>query len=378
MKKFILIVTSSILTTGLISCSTDNSPQPEPMPKIQNSATLKTGWVQSSLKLSAAGSFVPTLFDNAIFTADNDGYIYKLDPTDGSIISEFHVSRDLSSGTGVSGGVVFVTTKDAYLLAIDKGTGKVRWQAQLPTVSIEAPQATSDIVIVRTNDAEVLAFNINDGTPVWSYQKPIPPLTLRVQNTFQVIGNEVVAIGLPGGKLALLNLHTGTPIWENYIAVPEGATDLDKITDIGMRPVLDNKIMCVASYNGKIACLDAISSNVIWQKKFSTAQGLVIDQQNVYAVSQDGVIYAFDKATGAQIWQNKTMQYRSMSIPALLGNGVLVIDNDGYVHLFNRNDGQEMARISTSLSGGVSYPTVRDNGVVYQSAGGYVALIKNY
>ncbi|HRG61719.1 MAG: outer membrane protein assembly factor BamB [Neisseriales bacterium] len=378
MKKFILIITSSIIATGLISCSTDNSPQPEPMPKIQNSATLKSGWVQSSLKLCAAGSFVPTLFDNAIFTADNDGYIYKLDPTDGSIINEFHVSRDLSSGTGVSGGVVFVTTKDAYLLAIDKGTGKIRWQAQLPTVSIEAPQATSDIVIVRTNDAEVLAFNINDGTPVWSYQKPIPPLTLRVQNTFQVIGNEVVAIGLPGGKLALLNLHTGTPIWENYIAIPEGATDLDKITDIGMRPVLDNKIMCVASYNGKIACLDAISSNVIWQKKFSTAQGLVIDEQNVYAVSQDGVIYAFDKATGAQIWQNKTMQYRSMSIPALLGNGVLVVDNDGYVHMFNRNDGQEMARISTSLSGGVSYPMVRDNGVVYQSAGGYVALIKNY
>lgn len=378
MKKFILIITSSILATGLISCSTDNSPQPEPMPKIQNSATLKSGWVQSSLKLSAAGSFVPTLFDNAIFTADDDGNIYKLDPTDGSIISEFEVHRDLSSGTGVSGGVVFVTTKDAYLLAVDKGTGKVRWQAQLPTVSIEAPQATNDIVIVRTNDAEVLAFNINDGTPVWSYQKPIPPLTLRVQNTFQVIGNEVVVVGLPGGKLALLNLHTGTPIWENYIAIPEGATDLDKITDIGMRPVLDNKTMCVASYNGKIACLDAISSNVIWQKKFSTTQGLVIDEQNVYAVSQDGVIYAFDKATGAQIWQNKTMQYRSMSIPAILGNGVLVVDNDGYVHMFNRNDGQEMARISTSLTGGVSYPVVRDNGVIYQSAGGYVALIKNY
>ena len=102
----------------------------------------------------------------------------------------------------------------------------------------------------------------------------------------------------------------------------------------------------------------------------------MIDEQNVYAVSQDGVIYAFDKATGAQIWQNKTMQYRSMSIPAILGNGVLVVDNDGYVHMFNRNDGQEMARISTSLTGGVSYPVVRDNGVIYQSAGGYVALIK--
>jgi outer membrane protein assembly factor BamB len=193
-----------------------------------------------------------------------------------------------------------------------------------------------------------------------------------------VIGNEVVVIGLPGGKLALVNLKTGVPIWENYVAIPEGATDLDKITDIGMRPVLDDKRLYVAAYNGKIACLDAISSNIIWEKKFNTSIGLTYDQQNVYAVSQDGVVYAFDKNTGSQVWKNATMQYRNLSAPAILGVGVLIVDNDGYVHLFNRNDGQETARISTNLYDGVSLPLVRDNGVVFQSANGILELIKNY
>lgn len=378
LKKIILAVASSIVAAGLISCSTDNSPQPQPMPKVYTSAVLKRGWSQSSLTQSPAGSFVPTSFDNTIWTADSAGYIYKIDPSDGSLIKRFYIGHDLSSGVGVSGSSVFVTTMTGYLLSMDKGSGKINWQAQLPTLSLEAPQATSDIVVVRTNDAELLAFNVNDGTPVWVYQKPIPPLTLRVENTFQLIGNEVVAVGLPGGKLALLNLHTGTAIWENYIAVPEGATDLDKITDIGMRPVLDNKTMCVATYNGKIACLDALSSSIIWQKKFSSSDGITIDQQNVYAVSQDGVVYAFDKASGTQVWQNATLQYRQLSTPALLGNGVLVVDSDGYVHMFNRNDGQEVARVSTSLVGGVSHPMVRDNGVIYQSASGDLMQIKNY
>ncbi len=377
-KRILLVLTSGLVATGLISCASDNSPQPLPMPKISNEVKLQQGWVQSKLNNSDAGSFVPTIYDNAIFTADFDGDIYKIDPTDGSIINQFTIDKKLSSGVGVSTSNIFVTTKDSLLIAIDKGTGKIKWQTPLPTISLEAPQATSNVVIVRTNDAQVLAFDTATGAPLWVYQKPIPPLTLRVQNSFLVIGNEVVVVGLPGGKLALINLVSGTPIWENYVAVPEGSTDLDKITDIGMRPVLDNKTLYVATYNGKLSCVDAMSSNIIWQKKFSTTNGVVVDEQNVYAVSQDGIVYAFDKATGAQVWQNKTLQYRSLSTPALEGNGILVVDNDGYVHMFNRNDGHEMARVSTYLLSGISQPVTRDSGIVYQSANGYLVQIKNY
>lgn len=378
LKKILMIITSSLIATGLISCASDNTPQPQPMPKIKNYDTLKQGWIQRNLDDSQAGSFVPVNFDNAIFTADSSGTIYRIDPTDGTIINSFYIRKKLSSGVGVSGGFVFVTTDDAYLLAIDKGSGKIKWKARLPTISLEAPQVGADLVIVKTNDSEVLAYSISDGTPVWVYQKPSPALTLRVTNTFQVIGNEVVVIGLPGGKLALVNLKTGVPIWENYIAIPEGATDLDKITDIGMRPVLDDKKLYVASYNGKIACLDAISSNIIWEKKFNTSVGLTYDQQNVYAVSEDGVVYAFDKNGGSQVWKNTTMQYRSLGSPAILGNGIIIADSDGFIHMFNRNDGQETARLSTNLYGGVSLPLVRDNGVVLQSANGILELIKNY
>ena len=377
-KKTLVILASSLIATGLISCAADNSPKPQPMPEIKNEVTLKQGWVQSRLNNSDAGSFAPTIYDNAIFTADFDGNIYKVDPSDGSMITQFSIDKKLSSGVGVSSSNIFVTTKDALLIAVDKGNGNIKWQAPLPTISLEAPQATNNIVVVRTNDAQVLAFDSSTGTPLWVYRKPIPPLTLRVQNSFFVIGNEVVAAGLPGGKLALINLVSGSPIWENYVAIPEGATDLDKLTDIGMRPVLDNKTLYVATYNGKLSCVDALSSNVIWQKKFSTTYGVVVDEQNVYAVSQDGVVYAFDKATGAQVWQNTTLQYRKLSTPALEGNGVLVVDNDGYVHMFNRNDGHEMARVDTNLLYGVSQPITRDTGVIYQSANGYLVQIKNY
>ena len=377
LRSLAIIGSSVLILSGLNGCASDNSPQPQPMPLVTNEATLTLGW-SKHLGAGQAGSFIPVNFDNAIFAAAGDGQVYKIDPSDGSIISHFKLRRKLSSGVAVTGATIFVTTMDAQLLAIDKGNGKIRWQAQLPTLALEAPQTAADLVVVRTNDAELLAFNVADGAAAWIYQKPIPALTLRTRNTFQVVGNDVVAAGLPGGKLALLNLRTGVPIWENYIAIPEGATDLDKITDIAMRPVIDNKMLCVASYNGKIACLDAISSNIMWEKNFSSSRGLVIDQQNVYAVSQDGVVDAYDKASGGQVWQNITLQYRNLGIPALLGNGIILSDSDGWIHMFNRNDGHEMARIASKLYAGTSYPLVRDNGVVFQAANGYLALIKNY
>lgn len=380
LKQIIRLSIGGLLAVALISCASDKSPKPQPMPNITNEVTLKKGWSQTRLDYLVPGSFEPTVFDNAIYVADVDGDILKLDPSDGSTIKSYTVGNEgsLSSAVGVSGSYLFVTTTKGFLIALDKTTGKTAWRVQLPTVSLEAPQVGRDIVVVRTNDAQLLAYNANDGKPLWVYQKPIPPLTLRAVHTFIIIANEVVAVGLPGGKLALINLYSGTPLWENYIAVPTGSTDLDKITDIDVRPVLSDKMLCAASYNGKIACIDAMSSNVLWQKPFSTSQGLTIDQQNVYAVSQDGIVYAFDRSSGTQIWFNDTMKYRKLSAPAILGNGVVVVDDDGYIHMFNRNDGHEMARTSSSLVGGVSDPLVLDNGVFYIAANGNLIQIKNY
>lgn len=379
-KKIARLSIGALLSVALISCATDNSPKPQPMTQITNEVALKKGWSQTSLSNLVAGSFAPTVFDSAIYAADMDGDILKLDPSDGSTIKSYSVNNEgsLSSAVGVSSSNLFVTTTKGFLVALDKNTGKTAWRIQLPTVSIEAPQVGRDIVVVRTNDAQVLAYSANDGKPLWVYQKPIPPLTLRSVHSFSIIANEVVAVGLPGGKLVLLNLFSGMPLWENYIAVPTGATDLDKITDIDVKPVISDKTLCAATYNGKIACIDAMSSNVLWQKPFSTSQGLAVDQQNVYAVSQDGVVYAFDKSSGTQIWFNNTMQYRKLGPPAILGNGVVVVDEDGYVHMFNRNDGHEMARVSSSLVGGVSDPVVLDNGVFYLAANGNIIQIKNY
>jgi len=363
-----------VMAGFLVACAT-SGPTPLPVPPVSHPDKLSIIWSDSDLAKSPAYQFVPVVDDNAIFTADAKGNIFKIDRTDGTIISHFKLKRDLSSGTAVSSDSIFVTGKAANLYSINKVTGKINWRAKLPTISVEAPQISGHIILVKTNDANLLAYDTDSGSLLWVYQKPIPTLTLRTNNSFAIVDKEVAAIGEPSGRLVLINITNGNPIWENYIAVSEGATDLDKLTDVAVRPVLYEKTICVGTFNGKLACLDAISSNIIWSKKFSTAYGVLIDAQNVYAINVEGVLYAFDKATGASIWTNDVLRYRSVSPPVFLENNILVVDNDGYINLFNRNGGQLVARVASNLKGGVSYPISDNKRVIAQSASGDIAEI---
>lgn len=363
------------LITGLLCSCASSGPEPLPVPPVSNPEKLSIVWSDNDLASSPPFQFVPVVDNNAIFTADAKGNIFKIDRTDGTIISHFKLKRALSSGTAVSSDSIFVTTKSAYLFSINKATGAINWRAQLPTISVEAPQVSGHILLVKTNDADTLAYDTNSGNLLWVYQKPVPTLTLRSNNTFAIVDKEVAAIGQPGGRLVLMNITNGNPIWENYIAIPEGATDLDKLTDVAVRPVLYEKDICVATFNGKLSCLDAISSNIIWSKKFSTSYGVLIDAQNVYSINTEGVIYAFDKATGASIWSNDVLRYRSLSPPVFLDNNILVVDSEGFINLFNNNDGKLVARLKSHLTGGVSYPLSDNKRVFVQSASGEIAEI---
>lgn len=359
----------------LCSCASDKDPEPKQIPKIANPEKIIIKWQRDYLVANPSSQFIPVIDNNVLYTVDQVGSIFKIDASDGTLIKEYQLKSKLSSGSAVSNNSIFVTTKNGYLLSVNKLDGNPEWRAQLPTISIEAPQVSGNIVLVRTNDGQLLAYNATNGSLLWDYQKPIPSLTLRANNTFQVIGQDVVVLGQPGGRLVLLNLTNGNIIWENIIAVPEGATDLDKLTDIASRPVIDGKEICVATYRGKVACLDAISSNIIWSKKFSTSYGLLMDEQNVYAFNQEGVLYAFDRLSGGQVWSNDILRYRSISVPVFLGNSILTVDNDGMIYLFNRNDGKLVGYKRSNLEDGTSYPVLDNQRVFLQSANGDIAVI---
>ena len=368
--KFNLVIFLCFSLVNLLGCSVFNNN----LVKDLNNINIK--WQNDSLYSNPENSFTPVVDNNTIFTSDFKGNIYRIDDTDGNIIAIYQLNRQFSSGTAVSATKIFVTSTDGYLLAVDRGTGVLSWQSQLPTISIEPPQVYNNIVVVKANDDQLLAYDVDNGQLLWVYQGQSPSLTLRISNSFQIIPPQVILFGQAGGKLALLNITTGLAIWDNYIIIPKGATDLDKLTDVSWRPVVNQKQACIATYNGKIACIDIISNNILWSVDFSTTYGISVDENNLYAVDQNGIIYCFNVLNGKVIWKNQKFKDMKLSEPIIHGDLILIVDNDGNVYGLKKTDGQIISYIKSKLKDGISFPLISNNSIILQSFSGTIASIE--
>ena len=48
-------------------------------------------------------------------------------------------------------------------------------------------------------------------------------------------------------------LETGQPLWQLPIARPYGATELDRIVDADMKPIIRNGVIYTLAYNGNLS-----------------------------------------------------------------------------------------------------------------------------
>jgi outer membrane protein assembly factor BamB len=45
-------------------------------------------------------------------------------------------------------------------------------------------------------------------------------------------------------------LDNGAPLWEGTVALPKGATELDRVADVTSVPVIDGRMICAAAFPG--------------------------------------------------------------------------------------------------------------------------------
>jgi outer membrane protein assembly factor BamB len=173
-----------------------------------------------------------------------------------------------------------------------------------------------------------------------------------------------------------LAVSNGGPRWEVPIGDPKGTTELERIADVAGTPVVAGRDACAVAYQGRVACVDAVTGAPRWAKDFSSDVGVAVDEHNLYAADDHGAVNAFVRETGTGVWRNNKLANRRLSTPAAVNRAVAVGDSQGYVHFLSREDGAFVARIATdgsSLTAAV--PVVNGRNVIFQTqAGTLVAL----
>ena len=380
MKRGISAIVLGLVGMVLGGCSTLDKLNPfksEPKIKpaeltaIQATAQLSVRW---QVSIGEADDFVltPAVVGESVIVAARDGTVARID--NGRQSWRISAGEKLAGGVGADRGLVVVGTEKGQVMAFDAESGKPRWTARVSSEVLAAPAVSADLVAVRTVDARIVGLDPVDGKRRWVYQRVTPALTLRSSVGMLMVDNTVLA-GFPGGKLVAINGKNGAALWEATVAVPKGATELERVADITSLPVADEREVCAVAYQGRVACFERATGSQVWARDISSSAGLDMDKTRVYVSDDKGTVQAFARDGGASLWKQDKLKNRGLSRPTVLGRRVAVADFQGFVHLLDVEDGAFAARAATDGSVIRADAQRITGGLVVQTRkGGVVAL----
>lgn len=363
------------LMLALAGCSTLDKINPFASTPKQKMAELENFTASTEVhslwqaKVGKAGDYVftPAVVGNSVYAAAQDGTLVRLD--DGVQVWRIAVGRAISAGVGSDGKLVVVGTDKGEILAFDAADGKPAWKARASSDILAAPAVADGVVVIRSGDNRLYGYDQLDGKRKWVYQRSNPALSLR-NAAAPLISDHHVFAGFPGGKLVAVSLQNGAAVWEGTVAMPKGTTELDRVADITSPPVIDGPQVCAVAYQGRVACFDLTSGNLIWARDMSSAAGLAMDARNVYVSDDKGAVHALDRYRGTSLWKQDKLFLRQLSAPLVARGLVAVADVKGVVHFLSREDGSFSARFNTDGSPVLAVPQALDRGWLFQTIGG--------
>lgn len=363
-------ISDAIDTINPFSSST---PKMAPLLPLTATAEVHSVW---SVNVGKAGdyTFTPSVVGSSVYVASKDGTVTKLE--DGKLVWKVSAGQSLSAGVGANARLVVVATSKGDVLAFSTEDGKSLWQTKVSSEVLAAPVVGDEGVAVKSGDNRVHLLDAGDGGKKWVYQRSTPPLSVRSTGG-PVFADRYLFVGYPGGKLVALSVQNGAPVWEGAVALPKGATELDRVADVVASPVVDGRLICAVAFQGRVACFDMGQGGAMtWSRDLSSVTGLAMDSRYIFISDDKGVVYALDRQSGSSLWKQDKLKNRRLSAPIVTRGLVAVADAEGIVHFMSREDGSFAARQKTDGTPVRAPLQMLGAAVLVQTTGGYVSAIE--
>jgi len=351
-----------------------DGPKPAPLTPIEGGGQpVRVLW-STSVGGADRYFFSPVLAGDDVYAASRDGTVMRIDAASGATRWRVALESRLSAGVGADGATVVVATDEGEVVALNAADGAPRWRASVSSEVLATPAVGEGLAVVRSADNRVFAFEAADGKRRWVYQRAPATLLIRSPAGVTLVPGLALA-GFSGGKLVAISTTNGAARWEGAVALPRGATELERVTDVVGEPTTLGREVCAAAYQGRVTCFDARSGNPVWSRDMSSVTGVSLDARHAYVSDDQGAVHALDRFTGRSLWKQDKLAYRQLSLPYPTGGDVAVGDLEGYVHFLSGDTGAFVARIATDGGAVRAAPIRLPSGFLVQTLnGGLFAL----
>ena len=348
----------SCLTTGLVlfagvlvvACSTSQSLKTPLAQEVVIPAGGPQASVQWHAQVPQVGPWLaPVMGQDGLIVASSSGLVSAIDVATGKTLWSVDLKTSLLSGLGVESARAgqlqhFAVVAQNNELIYFSREGEM-WRYKLGVQAITTPYVAGGRVFVLMSDRSVMGLNAQNARLLWTQQKAGDPLILNQKGILMGVQDTLV-VGFSGRVLGL-NPLTGATRFDTPIAIPRGVNDLERLVDLVAPAYRQGEMVCLRAFQAQIGCVNAIKGTLFWSRAAKGDVGLSGDDNTVLAIESNGMVLAYDRASGEKAWESEKLRYRHLGAPVLLDKGrFAVAEADGSVYLLSSLDGSLLAHLS--------------------------------
>jgi len=388
LKQLFTLATSTLLLTGCsLFSSEDDVVIMSELPIFEATYTPQIAW-QSSVGEGVDkfySQLQPTADSDAVYVASRAGLVQAFDVKTGKVLwtndcsdlEENRLNRSARFSGGIHLGVdtLYIGTENAQVIALDKESGELRWLANVSGEVVASPVYANGTVVVHTTRGDLIALDSNTGEQKWVLNNKQPNLSLRGSST-PAISQGGIIYGRADGFVAAALLNNGQPLWQLPVARPYGATELDRIVDADMEPIIHNNVIYTLAYNGNLVAIDLLKGKQLWQQKYSGYNNIALAGSTLYLSDVRGYLFAVSRDSGEKLWSNQQLGYRNVTGIAVANQYIVVGDGEGYLHWIDRDSGEFVAQQELDSDGIYMQPFTADQYLYLQTRSGKLIAIE--
>lgn len=261
-------------------------------------------------------------------------------------------SRDSASGGGLAyeGGRIYATTGFGELVALDAASGAVLWRQRVDTAIGGGPAVQNGTVYVAARNNIGWAVRAADGKVLWQSSGTPSSSGVMGVSVPAVQGNTVV-FPFTSGQLLAVDTETGGTLWSAQVAGKRTGRAIATIRDVTGDPVISGGAVYGGTSSGRIDAVEMATGIRDWSSRDGANGPVVVAGGSVFAVNDQAELIRLDAATGGVIWRIELPYYtdertkRQDSIyahygPVLAGGRLFVASSDGVLRAFDPASGQ--------------------------------------
>jgi outer membrane protein assembly factor BamB len=331
----------------------------------------------------------PIVVDGRIFTMDTDSHLRAFDIKNGQQLWQVNVRPDdeddavIGGGVGFADGVLFATTGYDEVIALNPVNGTILWRRDIPAAARAAPTIMDGRLYIATLDNRLLALNPADGALLWEHAGLSESAGL-VGAASPTATRNIVIPAFSSGEITALRVENGSVAWSENLAGVRSIGGISSLSDIKALPVVDNGVVIAFSFSGKMAAIDELSGNRIWQRDIGGSQTPWVAGDYIFALSSDNELMALNRTSGSILWVTQLDKYTDpddlqgkilWAGPLLAGGRLILTGSDGRLVEFNPMTGAALAQ--SDLDRAMVIPPIVANGTLYiLSENGMLAALR--